>query len=674
MPGGMPSGSLPGCPSGTTTSANWQLPGVSTPITFCSSGVDISTNIQWPRVPDATYPQATEVTGTYPMLSGFVLPSGETWQFSYTPDANDSLYGTGFNYGNLSQIKLPTGGTITYDWDINHATCGNHSRSLRSSVKSRTLRTSPTATPATWNYGIDPHLFESSSSVSATTTVTDPLGNVDRHTLGYLDYCTYFETAVDHYDNANNLLRSELTEFQMLPVLPGLAYVPLGTNPVLPIKKHTVWPDGKAQTTKYVYDAGYSIHNTDGVSYITVPYGNQIEEDDYDFGIASGTIVTPGNLLRTKTMSYWSDGNDPSDMTKPLHWNIIRPLQQVTTADVATGKTETTSYGYDETPLVDGGVRWFGTGDSIWQQVPDNGTVRGNQTSVSRYLDTIGTYLRTNVSYTNTGLVSSITLPHDAATPDTTTTYAYDPAYQGALLTGITDSLGHSTTYTYSALTDQPLTATDPNGATTTYTYYDDTRLHTVTLPADAQGQQGVTEYRYPTPTEVDSRTKQTASTWITHHDLYDGLGRKTQSVLVGGCGSGTGGDIVTDTTYDLLDRVATESNPYCSGFSSSTDGTTTHTYDALNRPTVLTHPDGNTQQWSYTDDTTLFTDENGSQWSRTTDALGRLVSVLEPDPATGTPTLPTTYTYDAFNNLLGVNQQGSSAAGEIPRTPRVHL
>lgn len=60
------------------------------------------------------------------------------------------------------------------------------------------------------------------------------------------------------------------------------------------------------------------------------------------------------------------------------------------------------------------------------------------------------------------------------------------------------------------------------------------------------------------------------------------------------------------------------------------------------------------------------FTDEAGHSAVHTSDALGRLVSVLEPGPS-GNPSLPTTYSYDGFNNLIGVVQSGVS--GETSRS-----
>jgi YD repeat-containing protein len=112
------------------------------------------------------------------------------------------------------------------------------------------------------------------------------------------------------------------------------------------------------------------------------------------------------------------------------------------------------------------------------------------------------------------------------------------------------------------------------------------------------------------------------------------------------------------DTTYDGLNRVSTASNPYWTS-SDTTYGLTSYTYDALNRTLSVTHPDNTAQTFTYTNNSVLFTDEDGNQWQRTSDALGRLTQVLEPNGTSTTPTMETDYTYDALGNLRSVEQWG---------------
>jgi YD repeat-containing protein len=90
------------------------------------------------------------------------------------------------------------------------------------------------------------------------------------------------------------------------------------------------------------------------------------------------------------------------------------------------------------------------------------------------------------------------------------------------------------------------------------------------------------------------------------------------------------------------------------------TYGVATYGYDALNRKNSEVDSDGvSKQMWSYSGNTVTYTDEDGNQWQRTMDALGRLTKVLEPNGASTSPTMETDYAYDALNNLLSVNQWG---------------
>jgi RHS repeat-associated protein len=116
--------------------------------------------------------------------------------------------------------------------------------------------------------------------------------------------------------------------------------------------------------------------------------------------------------------------------------------------------------------------------------------------------------------------------------------------------------------------------------------------------------------------------------------------------------------------SYDLVGRVHSVSNPYYAG---DTVYATSTTYDALGRPLVVTMPDNNTATTSYTGPTTDSWDEAGAHMQHTTDALGRLVKVMELGTATDPRSLETDYTYDPLDNLTNVNQLGAS--GETPRT-----
>ncbi|MGC1614898.1 MAG: hypothetical protein WA736_09435 [Candidatus Acidiferrum sp.] len=88
-----------------------------------------------------------------------------------------------------------------------------------------------------------------------------------------------------------------------------------------------------------------------------------------------------------------------------------------------------------------------------------------------------------------------------------------------------------------------------------------------------------------------------------------------------------------------------------------STDGTTSYSYDALNRTTSVTEQDGSVLSTSYSGNCVTSTDPAGKSRKSCSDALGRLTGVWE-DPAG--VNYETDYSYDALDNLLSVVQAGS--------------
>ena len=136
------------------------------------------------------------------------------------------------------------------------------------------------------------------------------------------------------------------------------------------------------------------------------------------------------------------------------------------------------------------------------------------------------------------------------------------------------------------------------------------------------------------TTVAIDSSSSAQSATTL------DGLGRKIIDQLPNGAYVGYG--------YTALGNLCAQSNPTttsmpsaglsCSAsanaylITAATDGITYFGYDALGRSLSVTHQDNSSQSWQYSGATTTFTDEKLNQWSRTSDALGRLVKVLEPN------------------------------------------
>lgn len=626
------------CSAGSTGSTTWQIPGVSIPVLFCGTGVPIQSALLPTIWKTDGY---TEATGTMSTMSRMVLPDGDTWTFTYVPQPGDPNYGTSINYGELTRIDLPTGGSIRYYWNTVGQSCANHASppvTVRREINERQLSVDGN-TWSSWLYSIG----SSAAATSYQSKVTDPYNNYAVHALTIVGACSFYETRVDNYAQGGTLLRTDETDFEALPQQEADLTNGIGA---LPIAHRTIWPDGSTKGTTLSYDPGFAITNANGNA-VSIPYGLVTQEQDFDYG-QNGSI---GGLLRTSVTNYWWQANATA-----LGYNILNPISTSTITDNVNGGTREKTYGYDGFSLANGNATVG------WDSAPPNGNVRGNQTQVYVHNTTSGAILETDLTYTNTGMVSSITPPTDPnISPASATNFQYSSNYQGALLTLETDSLGHQTQYTYYPTTNLLNTVTDANSATTTYSYQSDTRLQSIVYPTTAAGAPE-TDYSYPSAAQVNKSVKEYGSSSIVTEAIYDGLGRPSSAVLLGGC---PGGDYIqTDTTYDLAGRVFQKSNPHCHASTSTSDGTITYTtYDGLGRPSLLTMQDGtSTQKWSYNDETITFTDENNNAWARTTDALGRLAKVIEPG------TRPTTYGYNAFGDLTSVIQTGVSSVGEVPR------
>jgi YD repeat-containing protein len=146
--------------------------------------------------------------------------------------------------------------------------------------------------------------------------------------------------------------------------------------------------------------------------------------------------------------------------------------------------------------------------------------------------------------------------------------------------------------------------------------------------------------------------TATTNSHWT--QTTLDGFGRTAKSVR--GTGSTTVSEV--DTVYgpcacSPIGKVTQVSQPYVPG---NTVYWTKYTHDALGRTVSVLSPDGaSTTTYAYSGNTTTITDPAGKWKKQTTDAMGNLKQVNEPNPAGGADYV-TTYTYDLLNHLTQVS------------------
>ncbi len=569
----------------------------------------------------------TSLNNTRLVTQSIVLPNGTTWIFEY----NDRNPGdpSSVNFGIPTTITLPTGGTINYTYTtIKFDPSGVASWSRW--VASRTVNANDGTGPHTWTYA-----YANVGQTAPTTTVTDPLGNNTVHTFSQVD--GYRETETQIYQligGVQTLQKTVQTAYALLNG--GSAYYPNIT--ALPKSVTTTWPNNQVTQVQTDYDSQGS-----GGFW---SYGNLIAKREYAYGTGA-----PGALLRTTTINYLALSN-----SNYLANNLLNLKSSVQITDGGGTQRAYTTYGYDAYSLAPSGIT------TQHDSNPPAGTYRGNLTSVAKWLNTTGGYLTSTTHYFDTGEIQTATDPKGNST-----TYAYSSTYAGSLPTALTNALNQTSNYGYDFNTGLLTSAEDPNSKTTSYTYDNMWRLATATYPDG--GLSSITHQETTFPFTATLTKKITSSLNYVTTNVFDGLGRGSENQIT----SDPSGTDLTDTTYDALGRKATLSNPYrTSGdIVTSTEGTTGYQYDVLSRPTLVTKADGSTVKTAYCGSTTLVTDESGHWRRSTTDGLGRLVEVDEPNsltasvnsdgcPSGGDPIWITAYTYDTLDDLVSVVQGGS--------------
>jgi RHS repeat-associated protein len=245
-----------------------------------------------------------------------------------------------------------------------------------------------------------------------------------------------------------------------------------------------------------------------------------------------------------------------------------------------------------------------------------------------------------------------------------TTTYTYDNANR---LTSVADAIGGVTSYAYDANGNRT-SVTNARGKTTSYVYDELNRLTSITDPNSR-----TTYFYYDAASRLIKRKD--ARSLVTKY-FYD-AGSRLIRVEHWNSSETTLADQVT-YQYDAVGNRTQMVDP---------TGTTSYSYDALNRPTSITFPGNKTVSYSYNnvgdrsritypdskyvdytydaaDNLSTVTDWLGKQTSYTYDNAGRLVQATLPS-STGLTTL---YNYDNANRLTAVRN------GRIAAVPNAML
>jgi RHS repeat-associated protein len=640
-----------GCPAGAVSSLTWIFTGpggASLPVKICYATYSYQTAFGVSSI--------LEASGTTNLASAIVLPTTPATSYLFNYNA----------YLDLTSITLPTGGSITYDWQT-ITLCATSSAEGRSrAVHTRTVNPNDGTPASVWTYSFGPI----DSNLNMTNIVTDPLGNDTVHVVtGLAQACSFYETKTQAYQGSSSsgtLLKTVVTEYATAMISPYITEgAPDTSINVLPTRITTIWPDGNVSRTVKQYDQGATAYDENSGPSSTFPliYGSVIQEDTYDFGLNTPGVVdpnqvTPGPLVRRTVSAYkWQqDAN-----YKAL--NLLSLPASVVIQDGTQNRRAETDYQYDEFALVPSGVT------TQHNSTPINGNFRGNVTSVSRWLDTTNTLLTTTNTYFDTGMLATTTDPGLHPTHFFYNCgFSSSQCFVGAYLTQTKNAKNQTTDFDYDFSTGLPTATRDANSQVTTSDYESMWRIFHHHTPDGGAVTWNYTDAQPPKFTVSKAITS--ALNYTVEADL-DGIARLTKSQIL----NDPEGVDTKDIAYDPLGRAATASNLHRSA-GSSTDGASTTKFDAMGRPTMLVPPDGtlinsgqdcaNCVKSSFGSNVSVVVDQAGKQRRSYSDALGRIIEVDEPNSsAVGTGATASVAISGAFNSTwVGAGTPHLAATG----------
>jgi len=574
-------------------------------------------------------------------LERVVLPDGSTWQFVY--DDRDSGDLQSINYGSLTKVVTPSGGTISYKYLWTVPVGGERY------LASRSVDAGDGSGPHTWTYSQTYSVQDSSYTTTVTGPPTRMSSSGDDTVHIFTKLCgtlSRYETEVDYYQGtgANRvLLKKENKNYDCLSAA--------NVNPdpasgwEINADVINVVPTGIVTTYGNATDA--SVRET-----MSYDQGASFSVNGYNlhYGLQStDTIYASDNSVLLDTEKSYKAFADNSYLSSN---QLDRVSYSIVTG--AGGGTHETWYQYDETTTPPKGI----TCSYDTSRYPNNaGTTlsRGNLTSITSGMITTRTFYDPNgVPYET---VDGNNNP-SCLTSDST----------GAFIASVQDAAGNTSYSSYDIGSSKLVSSTDINGRMISVSYDSMWRPIQLMLPEESNGQGGQKKWAWSSNTHVDAQVKQSANVWLDHQVWFDGLSR-TSKVFDGAS--------YVDTSYDPFDRVDTVSNPYLAG--ATTSGNTVYSYDALGRVVQVSNQDGSIQYTCYNgtsigqpknacrtrivDGLTTWvdqTDENNNSRQLAYDSLGRLVSVVEPGNNI------TKYSYDAFGNLLSVQQKGNGTTDAV--------
>jgi YD repeat-containing protein len=422
----------------------------------------------------------------------------------------------------------------------------------------------------------------------------------------------------------------------------------------------------------------YASANTYSSSYHpqrTFPYVSQVVTTANDLF---------GNQMPTTTQTFTPDGygNDTGATS-----NLVQNYSGINTVYATTD-----TYGYQNdtlgwSPTSGNWIIGRLTSQQIAASYTDNNNSANSVAAINRYttysvdqntgfttLETVqpgsgtGFTLATTLGYDPFGNKNSSSSTGDGQTRANTMSYVANPTADPghAFPDTATNALGQGSSATYDLRWGLPLSATDIDGRVTSYAY-DDLGRKTTENPPDGskittsyafcQGVNGGTLTGCPTGAQyaiqmIDMGADGSYQMSPTKTAYYDTLDREIDADTQ----TFSGGLSRVARTYNTQLQLASVTRPYVPG---ATPATTTYAYDALNRVTKTSYPDGSWDTIQYPSTSKSITMGITSSYAgqniwKTYDGRGNLTQSIQGVTESGKFTyIFSEYFYDGFNDLV---------------------
>jgi RHS repeat-associated protein len=614
------------------------------------------------------------------VLTAIELPTGQIYRFGYNV------------YGEIERLAFPTGGEERFTYgvvpplgDTGNSSSSNHVHwRINRGVATRTVFEAAGAGESLrWTYAA-----MKVGNYGYMVTVTAPDLTYTQRLLhrGY-DNCTGCQPVLGNWGYDNGLsgrayeersfsaqgqpLTRKLTHWAKTS-FPNAGYRTKDWHPRVTQEESIVYDAGGnavSATTRFQYEGDLGLRETPVLvkrstqyAFVAMPGANSLLPDgppDPD-PTPVPTPIPPQPLKTVENTFLINDPNVPQavrDAYRSL--NLVGLTTVTTVTDGASALVSRTETRYDE-PGLSPEYRGNPTTSRVW----DSG--KGAETDADAYIstharfdahgnrvatvDALGNTTTTEYDATHNAFPVRVRLP----APDPNPSGNPDQLPHGAQTEFVTES-------TFDPVTGLPLTTREPNGLETRIEYDPATlRMTKVSNYYEGRLLRDVSESFYhdePNNSWRKTRVQLDENSYSEAITYFDGLGRAYKSEEVDARGS-----VFVEKRFDAEGRVKEVTNPFRSGEARQW---TTNVYDHASRVVEVVMPDGSKVRTDYgvsvagaVGVTKIITDQAGRKRQGISDALGRMIRVIE-DP--GGQNLVTDYFFDTLGNLRRTAQGGQS-------------